>query len=759
MLRAFKGKRRNELLYAVIIVLIVLSIMQPIFEFKGSIFVHEDTPFIGLTYPLKTYLQDIHSSFFLYNNLDYTGNLQPSFNSPLSYVFSLIFLPFTVINGIIGNILTNILFLLIGSLGMFALIYMLFKENDYPIRIFAGFVGALVFFPFIEPFSSFLPLCLIFILMLTRKIANNEFSLKKSYYEIVGCVFSFAFLFATGSEVYLIQNFMFLFLLIIFMALLLPSNKFKLLIVLLSVFAIGLLANLSMITEAYFLSLSHSANIGFYAFVGAPLKYAFGNSNVLYALQILDYGQGSSFFIAGKLFFFLLSILGLVYFIKKWHTHNQTYVIILSLFIVFIILTFFYNTIFKPFGSIFDILIQHFKFLYAIRYGNGSFVYIFEFILGILSATATVSYISYFKNNPRVFVPFSLVVLLIGFVILYYTSFSPYINSSYYYVSIPKHVYALSNYLNNQSGDFSVAVLPVAAGFQYLESWYTGPDIYSYLINRPVYTGGYIAQTEIFYPITKYFYDNIALAIDNSNTINDNYIPSLLGIAGVKYIIVQGNAVDSSPYDLNYSDSFSFNNIYINLNKSYGIKFVQKYANSSLYLNLNYLPLVYPTNIFNIKNSSSLELYNKLSNSSSDIKNNSIFITSISGFYNDSNTINATSISNFSQPDVSFVENTPTKVTVHIKNATTPYYLIFRETYDPRWAAFFSNGTKVNPRDHIAVNGFANAWYMNKTGNYTVTLYYTLQTDAWLTWAVSFAALFATVGIGVYGWRRDRAHA
>ena len=42
---------------------------------------------------------------------------------------------------------------------------------------------------------------------------------------------------------------------------------------------------------------------------------------------------------------------------------------------------------------------------------------------------------------------------------------------------------------------------------------------------------------------------------------------------------------------------------------------------------------------------------------------------------------------------------------------------------------------------------------MNKTGNYTVTLYYTLQTDAWIAWGVSFAALFATIGIGVYGWK------
>ena len=45
-------------------------------------------------------------------------------------------------------------------------------------------------------------------------------------------------------------------------------------------------------------------------------------------------------------------------------------------------------------------------------------------------------------------------------------------------------------------------------------------------------------------------------------------------------------------------------------------------------------------------------------------------------------------------------------------------------------------------------------WYMNKTGNYTITLYYTLQTDADIMWVVSFAGLFAAIGIGVYGWRK-----
>ena len=121
--------------------------------------------------------------------------------------------------------------------------------------------------------------------------------------------------------------------------------------------------------------------------------------------------------------------------------------------------------------------------------------------------------------------------------------------------------------------------------------------------------------------------------------------------------------------------------------------------------------------------------------------------------FNSSNTIIASAIQDFSAPNIRFVQDTPTKVTVHVTNTSTPYYLVFRETYDPNWTAYYSNGTSVPKFDHIMVNGFANAWYMDKTGNYTITLYYNLQTDVWAAWFVSFAALVATVGIGIYWWR------
>ena len=129
-----------------------------------------------------------------------------------------------------------------------------------------------------------------------------------------------------------------------------------------------------------------------------------------------------------------------------------------------------------------------------------------------------------------------------------------------------------------------------------------------------------------------------------------------------------------------------------------------------------------------------------------------MYSTSVDGIYNNSNTINTISaISGFNKPNVTFIENAPTSVTVHISNATTPFYLVYRETYDKYWAAYYTNGTMVPPKYHILVNGFANAWYINKTGSYTIKLYYTIQTYAWITWAVSITALGILILIGLIG--------
>ncbi len=67
----------------------------------------------------------------------------------------------------------------------------------------------------------------------------------------------------------------------------------------------------------------------------------------------------------------------------------------------------------------------------------------------------------------------------------------------------------------------------------------------------------------------------------------------------------------------------------------------------------------------------------------------------------------------------------PTKYTVNI-NTSDPCFLVFSESYDEGWIASI-NGQQIPSQYHFTANGYANCWYINKTGTYTVTLEFTPQ--------------------------------
>jgi hypothetical protein len=59
-------------------------------------------------------------------------------------------------------------------------------------------------------------------------------------------------------------------------------------------------------------------------------------------------------------------------------------------------------------------------------------------------------------------------------------------------------------------------------------------------------------------------------------------------------------------------------------------------------------------------------------------------------------------------------------------NAGRPFTLVFSETYDPMWKAEIA-GVKNKELEHFIVNGYANGWYVNRTGKYTIVLEYEAQ--------------------------------
>jgi hypothetical protein len=127
-------------------------------------------------------------------------------------------------------------------------------------------------------------------------------------------------------------------------------------------------------------------------------------------------------------------------------------------------------------------------------------------------------------------------------------------------------------------------------------------------------------------------------------------------------------------------------------------------------------------------------------------------------------------------PAITFKKVNPTKYEVKVENATQPFFLIFDENYDSQWKAYIEdkepefngaiggylqmNVKKANheesftPEDtsylftklldenyHFIANGYANAWYINKTGTFTMTLEFWPQNLFYQGLAISITTL------------------
>lgn len=99
-------------------------------------------------------------------------------------------------------------------------------------------------------------------------------------------------------------------------------------------------------------------------------------------------------------------------------------------------------------------------------------------------------------------------------------------------------------------------------------------------------------------------------------------------------------------------------------------------------------------------------------------------------------------------PELKFEKISPIEYTVHV-NASQPFFLIFSESYNPQWKAYFGDVNSfetfwkkpIDGDKHFLVNSYANAWYIEKTGTYDVTLYFWPQSLLYIGVIVSLLTL------------------
>jgi hypothetical protein len=86
-------------------------------------------------------------------------------------------------------------------------------------------------------------------------------------------------------------------------------------------------------------------------------------------------------------------------------------------------------------------------------------------------------------------------------------------------------------------------------------------------------------------------------------------------------------------------------------------------------------------------------------------------------------------------------------------SSSAPYFLVFNESYNPFWRIFV-NGEQQS--EHFVVNGFANGYYVDQTGDHEIRLYYWPQTLFNLGGAISLITILV-FGIAVASSRFKKA--
>ncbi len=777
---------RNGLLLLVCLV----ALINVAFGYAAT---HSAYPFGGDSGMFPRQAGQIAFPFFIWFYNNYSGYVN-NFNlsSPLLSAYYLIIY---VLSGLeFGTLLYMTLSALairvLAGVGMFLLVYRLLngKKAFSGGAAIAGLFASLLFTVHYAMFSAFglgiygvslLPLALLPLLLFARKAYSGAFSSKYFLLSVLGIALEVGFL-GYGQ---MIQGFLIVLLVSLSMAALAPNSSRKKT----SVWVAGILV-LSVAINASWIIMAHSASAlasnelqmfssssqydfaNFYAPLVAgydvqllPNSGASALPNMIFNLSIMLAALASIFYIYGNA----------ARHAKKRQNEEDMFAI--GILVALLVLLAALASTHKPFGGVFSALYAYIPYLIVFRYAANSH-YEVLFLVSVLSGFAFGKFLEVAhrrKHAAYYGAAIAAMVVLLAYY-LYVGSFVqlglqgiPYGTGTRYSTllpfvhSIPQYALSISSYINSQKGDFAVATLPVDDDW-HLATWYDAPDVYVGLINKPVYTGGF-AYSEFFFPPSQDEYGAVGTAIQDGNTANVS-IANGFGVFGIKYVIVQGDTSNHTLSPNNPLLPYSFSDIYSNLNSTQGMVFAGRYNTSSIYLDARAAPLAYATNLYVTNATTSAGIMDVILNKSFDIRGYWAYSKNFSApilwygsttiFSASGNSISA--ISGFSQPSVTFVKDSPTKVTVHVSNATTPFYLVFRETYDPYWAAFYSNGTAVPSTDHIAVNGFANAWYVNRTGSYTMTLYYTPQTIAWAAWSVSFAALGATVAMSVYGWKESK---
>jgi hypothetical protein len=97
------------------------------------------------------------------------------------------------------------------------------------------------------------------------------------------------------------------------------------------------------------------------------------------------------------------------------------------------------------------------------------------------------------------------------------------------------------------------------------------------------------------------------------------------------------------------------------------------------------------------------------------------------------------------EPHITYDMISPTKYEVHVQTQT-PFILIFSETYNDYWKAYIQGETKE--LTHFPANIYANGWYVEKSGQYTITIDF--EPQKFVRFELSLISLIVIIAYNCY---------
>ncbi len=310
---------------------------------------------------------------------------------------------------------------------------------------------------------------------------------------------------------------------------------------------------------------------------------------------------------------------------------------------------------------------------------------------------------------------------------------------------LPQSYIDLHNFLSTQNNDGNMLVLPMPA---WLSNFNWDTDMNN--IINPIRD---VSPVPLIYdeyneanlnPLQK----DLANQFYSNDSYSEDNLTSLLRILNVQYILVQndqinpimGMAPGTNPIILNQIRNTLSAYPYVYLEKSFGDLDLYK-VNDTIFLQQIYAsqnPILVNGSVEEIVGAAS-------SGNFVDFSSNQLnsFQTQLIESYNSSIKLsnNIEYASNYSNNDplINFQQINPTEYTAHV-NASIPFFLIFSQSFNNGWVANI-NGQQIPSQYHFTANGYANGWYINKTGTYTITLEFTPQNLFYAGAAISITTI------------------